>query len=245
MEPWKLHIMKLNLYHENFTNISSHNLHLHFCCYSWKILTSITNLMLTKLGLVRMVGCHYKFLILQYFEVYPNLNEVVFQLTQMWFGLLQFIQIFMTYANLNAPLLLPPDLSNSRLSQVWMKLFQLPKFDRGCWNLPKCFWLYPISMKRLFITQIGMTLFEVAQNLIKLFEVIQFWIEQLLFAKFDLVCSNLPKFFQFMEIFLISHKFELSCSNLLKFDWGFWNLPKWFWFYLNLIRSPCSSIRCF
>jgi len=39
--------------------------------------------MLTKLGLVRMVGCHYKFLILQYFEVYPNLNEVVFQLAQM------------------------------------------------------------------------------------------------------------------------------------------------------------------
>jgi len=29
-----------------------------------------------KLGLVRMVGYHYKFIILQYFEFYPNLNEV-------------------------------------------------------------------------------------------------------------------------------------------------------------------------
>jgi len=29
------------------------------------------------LGLVTMMSCHYMFLILQYFEVYPILNEVV------------------------------------------------------------------------------------------------------------------------------------------------------------------------
>jgi len=36
-----------------------------------------------------MVGYHYMFLILKYFEVYPNVNEVI-QLAQIWFGLLQF-----------------------------------------------------------------------------------------------------------------------------------------------------------
>jgi len=50
-----------------------------------------------------------------------------FQLTQIRFGLLQFTQMFITYANLNEPLLLHPDLSNS--TQVRVKLFQLPKFD--------------------------------------------------------------------------------------------------------------------
>ena len=36
-------------------------------------------------------------------------------------------------------------------------------------------------------------------------------------ARVDLVCWDLPKFFQFMEIFLTSPKFEWSSPNLLKF----------------------------
>jgi len=33
--------------------------------------------MFTKVRVIRMVGCHYMLLILKYFEVYPNFNEVV------------------------------------------------------------------------------------------------------------------------------------------------------------------------
>jgi len=46
-----------------------------FLLLQLKTLTSITSLMFTKL--VGMMGYHYMFLILQYFKVYPNLNEVV------------------------------------------------------------------------------------------------------------------------------------------------------------------------
>jgi len=37
----------------------------------------------------------------------------LFQLAQISFGLLQYTQMFITYANLNEPLLLHPDPSNS------------------------------------------------------------------------------------------------------------------------------------
>jgi len=70
--------------------------------------------------------------------------------------MLQFTQIFMTYANLKEPLLLYPDLSNS--TQVLTKLFQLPKFDWA--NVSDCI---QISVKLLYITQIGMKLFEAVQ----------------------------------------------------------------------------------
>jgi len=41
-----------------------------------------------------MVSYHYMFLIFKYFEVYPDFNEVV-SISPVWFGLLQFIQMFM------------------------------------------------------------------------------------------------------------------------------------------------------
>ena len=58
------------------------------------------------------------------FTIFQSLNEVV-ELTQILFGLLQFTEMFITHPNLNEPLLLYQDLSNS--TQVGMKLFQLPK----------------------------------------------------------------------------------------------------------------------
>jgi len=84
-----------------------------------------------------MVGYHHMF---QFYNISKSTQiwMRLFQLTQIRFGLLQFTQMFITYVNLNEPLLLQPDLSNS--TQVWM--FQLPRLDWVCWNLPKCLWLY-------------------------------------------------------------------------------------------------------
>jgi len=71
-----------------------------------------------------MLGYHHMFLILQYVEVYPNLNEVISINPSLIWAVAIYPNV---YANLNEPLLLYPDLSNS--TQVRMKLFQLPKFD--------------------------------------------------------------------------------------------------------------------
>jgi len=69
----------------------------------------------------------------------------------------------------------------------------------NCSKIPKK--LSNVSNKRLYITQIRMKLFEVTQNWMKLFHFAQIWMELLPFAEVDLVRSNLPKFFQFMEHF--------------------------------------------
>ena len=66
----------------------------------------------------------------------------------------------------------------------------------------------------------------------------------------DFLFWNLPKFFQFMEIFFTSPKFEWSFPNLLKFYWD-WNFLKWLWFYQNLNKalivhpdiSECSLLK--
>jgi len=61
----------------------------------------------------------------------------------------------------------------SSCTQVWMKLFQLPNMIRAvgiCPNVSNCM---QILMKRLYITQIGIKLFEAPQSWIKLFEVLQ------------------------------------------------------------------------
>jgi len=70
--------------------------------------------------------------------------------------------MFITCANLNEPLLLCPDLP------------VVPKLEGNCFNYPKsveAVGIYPnvsncmeIAIKQLNITQIGMKLFEVAQN---------------------------------------------------------------------------------
>jgi len=135
--------------------------------------------------------------------------------------------------------------------QVWMDLFYftqiipvVPKLEWNCFNCPnstEAVGIYPnvsdgiqISVKNLYITQIRMKLFEVAENWIKLCEVTQFWMKKFHlaqnchFLKVDLMCWNFLKFFQFMEIFLISRKLGWSCFDLLRFNWGCWNLPKWF-----------------
>ena len=146
----------------------------------------------------------------------------LFQLAQIWFGLLQFTQMYTIYANLNEPLELYPDLSNS--TQVGMKLFQLSKLYWVCWNYSN---VSNSVQMWMCITQTGMKLFHFAQ----------IWMELLLFAEILFSVLEFTKLFQFIEMFLISCKLEWSCSNLLKFDWGCWNLPKLFQFYLSLIKA--------
>ena len=232
-----------SLKHENFT-VSYHSyrtslpLPQTFCSYSYILVVHFAASPiwgLQKLRLVGMLAYHFTFLISNvsnstYFE------WGCFKLARIWLVPLSFAQTFVIYANLNESFSICPDDSNC--TQVWTKLFQLPKYDSGCWTLPKCFWLYANS-KNLHNTQIGMKLFEIHQNWVKLFEVppkwiklfevtqhwmkmfclTQLWMELLPFGQSRLVSWNLFKFFQFMETFLISPKFGWSCPNLLKFHW--------------------------
>jgi len=111
----------------------------------------------------------------------------LFQLVQIWLGLWEFIQMFIIYANLNEP-------------QFTQMVPNVPKFEWSCFNHPN--WIevvgiYPnvsnsiqISMKNLYIAQIRLKLFEVAQI-------------EWIWPKFEwsywhlpkvyLVCWNLPK----------------------------------------------------
>ena len=92
-----------------------------------KHFTASTICCLQKLGFVGIVDYHYIFLILNI----SYTNQIwmrLFQLAQIWFGLLEFTRMFTIYANLNEPFLIYPDVSNR--GQVWMKPLQLPKlFD--------------------------------------------------------------------------------------------------------------------
>jgi len=157
----------------------------------------------------------------------------LFQLTQIRFGQLQFTQMFITYANLNEPRLPYPDISNS--TQVWIKLFQLSKFDWGSWNLPKYFWLYPNFNGAFVCYPIGMKLFEIAQNWIKLFEVSQTgmklfhlvqirmelmpfaesWFSVLEFTQIFPIYGNVSNFTQWMKLF----QFAQIWLRLLKLKW--------------------------
>jgi len=66
-----------NLKHENVT-VSAYIFYSYiFVAIAEKHLPASPISCSQKLGLVRMVGYHHMFLILLYFEVYPNLNEVV------------------------------------------------------------------------------------------------------------------------------------------------------------------------
>jgi len=122
------------------------------------------------------------------------------------------------YASLNEPLLMYPD--GSTWTQVSTKLFQLPKFDWGCWNLPKCFQLYPNLNEALVYYPYWIKLFKVTQSWMKLFHLTKIWMELLPFNQSWFSLLELRQFFWFMKIFLISPRFEWSCFNFLKFDWG-------------------------
>jgi len=138
----------------------------------------------------------------------------LFQLVQFWFGLLLFAQIFIIYANLNDTFPICPN-----CTEVWMKLFQLPIYDQDlefCPNGSKCM---------QFFKWRGCILFKLEWSCLKLSKIewrCSTWSKvewsYCCLARVDLVCWNLPRFFQFMETFLTSPKFEWSCPNLLKFN---------------------------
>jgi len=140
----------------------------------------------------------------------------LFQSAQIWFGLLEFTEMFMIHANLNGPLLICPDVSNC--TQVWMELFQLPKLDWGCLgiypNVSNC------TIKHLYIPRFQWSCLKLPQLEWSCSTWPKFERSCCHLLKVGLVCWNLPKIFQVMEIFLISPKFEWSCFNLLKVDWG-------------------------
>jgi len=129
----------------------------------------------------------------------------LFQLAQIWFGLLEFTQMFIMYANRNKFFLIYPDGST-----VPKLLFQLPKF-RTCWNLTKCFYFYPNEKwSSSILTKFDWSWFEVAQNKIKLFEVPQTWMK--MFHLAQLWKELLPfakgwfSLFEFTKIFPIYGK---------------------------------------
>ena len=175
----------------------------------------------------------------------------LFQVTEIWFGLLQFTQMFSTYANLNETLL-------DHFTQIFSivaypnlnKTVSITRIRLKPLELPKCSDCIQISMKLLYVTRLDLSCLKLSKNWIKLFAVTQLglklfhlaqiWMELLPVAESWFSVIEFAKLFQFMEIFLISQKLEWSCSNLLKFDWGCWNLPKCFYFDLNLLKSSCS-----
>ena len=101
-----------------------------FCGYSYILVahcTASTIWGLQILGLVGMVSYHY---------MLPIFNKVVSVGPILIWAVVICSNIY-NICNLNDTLPICPDGSNC--TQVWMKLFQLPKYDQGCWNLPKCF----------------------------------------------------------------------------------------------------------
>jgi len=115
----------------------------------------------------------------------------------------------------------------------------VPKFEWNCFNYPhsiEAFGIYPnvsdciqISMKRLYITQIGIKLFEFTQIWKKLlhlpkFEWSYYCLLQVHLVYLNIIYQNFPIHGNISN----SYKLEWSCSNLLKFDWGRWNLSNWF-----------------
>jgi len=77
----------------------------------------------------------------------------LFQLAQFWFGLLQFAQIFVIYANLNDTLPIGPDVSMFHLERVWMELLL---FGQSWSSLLEVTQIFPIYENILNFTQIWM-----------------------------------------------------------------------------------------
>jgi len=99
-------------------------------------------------------------LILQYFEVYPNLNEVI----SMNLNLIWAVAIYPVWKN----------------PFYFTQIFPIvPKFYKNCFNYPnsiEAVGIYPnisdciqMSMKLLYITQSGIKLLQATQNWMKLF----------------------------------------------------------------------------
>jgi len=209
------------LKHENFT-VSYHSYptllpqnilqqQLHYSC----TLCSINNLRFTK---IRVSGNGELLLHVLGFKMFlalPKFEWSCFSWSNFDLGCcnLQFAQIFVIYANLNDTFPICPDFSNC--TQVWMKLFHLPKHEFAQIFLSVCNFKWS-----------GCILFKLdwrCLNVPKIEWRFSTWPEAewnyCCLVRVDLVWWNLPKFFQFMETFLTSTKFEWSCPNLLKFHY--------------------------
>jgi len=99
LETWKLH------------SIKTHNLQLHFCCNSSKTLFYSISWRLLKLG--KLEWCDsWK----TKFQNIFNSTQIwvkLFHFAHIWFRLVEFIQMFKIYPNINEPHLSYPDVSNS------------------------------------------------------------------------------------------------------------------------------------
>ena len=91
-------------------------------------------------------------------------------------------------------------------------------------------------MKRLYIIQIGMKLFEVTQNWM-MFHLARSWMELLLFGQsqfsrleFTQIFPIYGNIFNFTQIWMKLSQFAQISLRLLK-------LPKWFWFYPHLNKT--------
>jgi len=104
------------------------------------------------------------------YRSYPNLNEVVSVVPNFIWAVVICPNIY-NIANLNETLPICSDGANC--TQVWTKLFQLPNMIEAVGIFPNVSNCMQISMKHLYITQIGMKLFEVHQKWLKLCEVSQ------------------------------------------------------------------------
>jgi len=167
------------------------------------------------------------------------------QLSQSWFKLLQFFQIFITYANLKKTLPICPDVSNC--SQVLMKLFQVPKclallefaqiflivckFNRSARILPNWNEVVWSSPKMNKANRSHPKLNEdvpLCPNLMELLPFGQTWFSLLEFTQ---ICSNLWKHFQLHPNLNEAFLYCLNFIAIIK------NLPKWFWCYPNLNKA--------
>ena len=125
---------------QNHITATPHYYHKPFCRYSYILVvhfTASTIWGLQKLGLIGMVGYHYMFLTFKCFLVYPNLNEVVSVGSNLIWTVIIWPDIYnISRMQIWKKFQICPDGSNC--THVWMKLFQLPKYDWSFWNLPKC-----------------------------------------------------------------------------------------------------------
>jgi len=140
---------------------------------------------------------------------------------------------YISYANLKETLQICPDGSNC--TQVWIKLFQLPKYDCCCWNLPQRLKLYvnlnkdpvyyPDWNEAVWSFQNWMKLFDVTQNWTKMFHWAHIWMELLPFGQswLSLLEFRPTQFFpiygnisSFTQIWIKLSQFTQISSRLLK-----------------------------
>ena len=139
----------------------------------------------------------------------------LFQLAQIWFGLLLFAQIFLPHlvcksewnsSNLPRWFQLYPAVS---ITHIWLRLFESAQMLLIVCKFNEVLVAY--------ITWIEMKPFEVTQNWMKMFLLTQIWMDLLPFGQSWFSLLEFTQISPIYYTFLILPKFEWSCPNLLKF----------------------------